>query len=93
MAAKLWHARLNDARLSHADFTDAQIWDADFRNANLEGALLRTEHVNSNTLFHGASLKGATLSHAVLALGQGVDATDATVVDWNARPGSGAPDA
>jgi len=64
--AKLWRADLSHAKLTEADLTDAKIWDADFSHANLENAVIRTQHVNAQTRFDNANLKGAALSRAVV---------------------------
>jgi uncharacterized protein YjbI with pentapeptide repeats len=64
--AKLWRANLSHAKLTDANLTGAQLWDANLSHANLENALIRTPHVNAQTRFDHANLKGATLSRAIV---------------------------
>jgi len=73
VGSKLWRADLSKARLSDADFTDAELWDADFSNANLENARLVTEHVNSQTRFHGSNQNGMLVSQNVVKQCPGID--------------------
>lgn len=63
--AKLWRADLSHAKLTNTDFTDAQLWDTNFSHANLENSLILTPHVNEQTRFEKANLKGAKVSPTV----------------------------
>ena len=79
--AKLWRANLSHAKLTDANLTGAQLWDANFSHANLENALIRTPHVNAQTRFDHAILKGATLSRAIVDICSLRDLEGVTVED------------
>jgi len=79
--AKLWRANLSHAKLTDANLTGAQLWDANFSHANLENALIRTPHVNAQTRFDHAILKGATLSRAIVDICSPRDLEGVTVED------------